>query len=285
MKRVLDLKGDAVMVTAVLMLSIILSVGGRLLLDYGEMVGKDEDMLHAVDVSDSLMSTRGSMGSLLRSSDTENSILNRITLGTFGNPYLGVARSSGSLEYYPQPENFEMIVVLEDGVNERMLNTISGSLTFTSNNFYYHDQQYIFQAGGIVVEEYGYFAMSTNPTTEVIETSTGWAYEMMLYTMTGGQWTVSGIESVALNIQMAGFSDLLIEPAAGEIVSLRINCHGEQAWEGFFRSQLTLNGLVENTDFTITTPSDWDSATEFLEIDMLGLERFSARIGEMEVTI
>lgn len=273
------------MVTTVLMLSIILSVGGRLMLDYGQVVGKDDDMLHAADVSDSLMSVRGSMGALLRSSDTESSILNRVTLGTYGNPYLGVARSSGNLEYSPTPDSFEMSIFLEEGGTERMINTITGSLSFTSKNFYYHDQTFLYQAGGIVVEEYGYYAMAIDPTSEITKTSTGWVYSMMLYSMTGNQWSISGIESVAMTIEMAGLSDLTIEPTPGQVISLRINCQGEEAWESFFRSQLTLSGLKENVDFIITPPADWTSSADLLEVELIGPESFIANIGEMEVSI
>jgi hypothetical protein len=285
MKRISDRRGDAVMVTTVLMLSIILSVGGRLLLDYGEIVGKDDDMVHAADVSDSLMSVRSSMGTLLRSGDTESRILNRVTLGTFGNPYLGVARSSGTLDYSPDPDSFQMSVYLEDGGNERLLNTISGSLTFTSNNFYYHDQTFLFQGGGIVLDEYGFRAMSTNPTSDVSRTPTGWTYSVILFSLTGSQWSISGIESVALNIGMAGLADLVLEPSAGQVVSLRINCPGEEAWEDHFRNDLVKNGLVENTDFIITQPADWNSTSDYLEVELQGMERFVANIGEMEVSL
>lgn len=285
MKRISDRRGDAVMVTTVLMLSIILSVGGRLLLDYGEIVGKDDDMLHAADVSDSLMSVRASMGTIVRSGDTESRILNRVTLGTSGNPYLGVARSSGILDYSPDPDLFEMAIYLEDGAAERMLNTVSGSLTFTSNNFYYHDQVLMYQAGGIVLNEYGYYAMSTTPTSEISKTPTGWTYSMILFSMTGNQWSISGIDSVALSIGMAGLADLVLEPAAGQVVSIRINCPGEEAWEDHFRNHLQSNGLVENTDFIITQPADWQSSSDHLEVELQGMERFVANIGEMEVSL
>ncbi len=284
-KSISDRNGDAVMVTTVLMLSIILSVGGRLLLDHGETVGNDEDLVHVADVSDSLVSVRGSMGTILRSGDTEGHILNRVTLGTFGNPYLGVARSSGKLEYSPNPDSFEMSIYLEDGASERLLNTVSGNLKFTSNNYYYHDQDLIFQAGGIVIEQYDHYAMSADPTSEISRSPTGWSYSINLFSLTGNQWSISGIESVALSIGMVAIADLDIQPAPGEVISLRINGPGEEAWEDFFRNDLNSNGLIENNDFIINQPADWDSTSDHLEVELQGMENFVAKIGEMEVSL
>jgi len=51
--RITDDRGDAVMVTAVLLLSIFLSVGSNYLLEHGDNVGKEEDMFHAAYVEDS----------------------------------------------------------------------------------------------------------------------------------------------------------------------------------------------------------------------------------------
>jgi len=93
--RITDDRGDAVMVTAVLLLSIFLSVGSNYLLEHGDNVGKEEDMVHAAYVEDSFLNTRSSMSSLLKAADTKTVIIERFTLGTSGNPYLGVARSSG----------------------------------------------------------------------------------------------------------------------------------------------------------------------------------------------
>jgi len=285
MKRVSDRNGDAVMVTTVLMLSIILSVGGKLVLDYGEIVGKEQDMLHASDVSDSMLSMRASMSTLLEAGDTDTSILNRITLGTYGNPYLGVARSSGRLVYSPAPEDFLLSVFLEEGGSETLLNSVSGSLVFESNNFYYIDQVITFQSGGLVLDEYGRCVMSEPALFEVVRTSSGWGVDLELFTLTGEHWSTSGIDSTPLTIGLDGYSEISRDLSAGQVVSMRFNGPGEKAWEYGIRSLLTGNGLIENVDFSVTRPSDWSSSSEYLEIDLTGMKTVHLLTGEMEVRI
>ena len=106
--HLVDDRGDAVMVTAVLLLSIFLSVGSNYLLEYGKILGKEKDMEHSTDVEESLLRTRASMSVLLDSEDLNTVIIDRYTLGTFGNPYLTVARSSCTLTIDPDPSFFQI---------------------------------------------------------------------------------------------------------------------------------------------------------------------------------
>jgi len=280
-----DDKGDAVMVTATLLLSIALAVGGRLLLDYGEIQGKELDMEHSNDVEDSMVRSRAAMLALLTREDTVTTLMTRITLGTPGNPYLAVARSSGSLDYDPTPSQFQMQIVVKNLGAERIVNTINGVLTFRSNNYYYHDQQFTFQAGAVLLNEFGPSVISTPLSMDYYTDSVGWSVNLNLYGFTGERWSLSGIESIPLKISLESYSTISFDPGLNDIVTLRINTLGEEAWRDHLRNHFRDLGLIENTDFRLVLPADYTDPAQVLDIELLTPNTVSFITGEMEVTL
>ena len=277
-----DRKGDAVMVTSVLVLSILLSLGGKLLLDQGEVQGKEDDMLHVADVESSMLRARSSMMILQENQDHSMVITNRVTLGTYGSPYLGVARSSGKLSYDPSSDEYHMDIYLEEGGTRTLLNSINGQLKFESNNFYYHDQNIIFQSGGIVREEYGSYSIAWSPSIEIIKGSSTWSIYGNIYGMTGGEWSVTGIESISMTIRMAGSSDASHVLSAGQTIVMVYDGYTNSAWEQWWRATAQLNGLTVGTDIDLTWPT---GVTGPLEIELITLDSFNLNIGDMEVSI
>jgi len=283
--RITDDRGDAVMVTAVLLMSIFLSVGSNYLLEHGDNVGKEEDMVHAAYVEDSFLNTRSSMSSLLKAGDMRTVIIERFTLGTPGNPYIGVARSSGSLTIDPETSTFQLSLVRRSGLTETDLNTVNGGLHFISNNYYFHDQDYMFTAGGIVMEQYGSQVMTVPPDMQLVDASGKLQLNMDMFGITSSYRKVAGIESIPVSIRMAGSSLVEESFGPGESLVMRVNGLGEKAWHDNMRVFLETNGLVDGADFTITAPLDWNDPAQYVEIEMSAVNELVARIGEMEVTV
>ena len=212
-------------------------------------------------------------------------IIDRYTLGTFGNPYLTVARSSGTLTIDPDPSFFQMQIVLESGGAETVLNTVNGGIYFESNNYYFLDQDYSFTAGGIILEQYGTQVMSAFPSMLIQDTPDGMELQMFLYGITSEFFRISGIESVPVSIRLAGTSVIEETIAAPDILSLRINGAGEKAWYDHIVDLLASSGMVQGVDFTATQPADWDDPSDEVEVSILALNSIYASIGEMEVTV
>jgi len=281
----LDEQGDAVMATAVMLFALMLSLGSSFLLNYGEVSGKENEMHHLTEIDSSFMRIRNSMLKLTRSEDTSTSIMNRMTLGTPGNPYIGMARSSGEFSMDPDPNHFKMEVVLEDGATDPVLNSVSGSMYYRGNNYYFNDQDYYFEAGGIFINEYDFITRSVMPSVLIQQTQTGWIMEMEAYDLSSSAWTVTGIETLALRINMAGSFSNVITPFPGQIISLRVNSPNEQAWAAGFREVLRIQGLVEGVDFSLDEPVDWTDPGDHLEVDLLTPENFQFNVGQMEVSL
>jgi hypothetical protein len=283
--RINDDRGDAVMVTAVLLLSIFLTVGSNYLIEHGDNVGKEEDMVHATDIEDSFLNTRSSMSSLLKADDIMTVILERFTLGTAGNPYMAVARSSGSLVIDPESSTFQMSLVKESPAGDRELNNVNGALYYTANNYYFHDQDYHFTAGGVILEQYSSQVMTAPPDLMLVDASGSTQFHMDLFGITSSYKKLSGIESLPVSIRMAGSSLVEESFGAGETLSIRINGLGEKGWYDHMLTYLLASGLSQGVDFMITAPLDWDSTAEYVEIELLTIDNLVARIGEMEVTV
>lgn len=279
-----DQNGDAVMIAAVLLLSLGVALGGRLLIGYGEIQGKEDDMAHMADLEDSMMRMRGSMYTLLESGDTQTTIVNRATLGTYGNPYTTVARSSGKISMDPRPDSFSMRLILRSGGTDTMIDSISGSLTYQGDNYYYVDQEYSFHGGGILLTSYGSDTVSSPPSIN-IDKGIGNEYSVHIraYGITGGVRSVTGFESIQLESSMQTYSSDQISIPGGSSLVVSINCRGEQAWKNYFSSYLKGQELVEGTDFNINDPVDWTDPDEYLELEILTLNSLDYRFGNMEV--
>ncbi len=276
-------RGDAVIVTTVLLMSIGLSLGGSMLIDYGEVVGKEDEMAHVASIQDSFIRLRTSMYSLLESEDTSATIISRISLGTYGNPYLAVSRASGTLEIDPTNEQFTASILFNDGGTETELNSIKGCINYETNNYYFHDQKYSFQGGAILLDEYQGSTMTSYPSFSVSSFEGDWGVDMELYGLTSNGQVISGFESIPLLVTMDGHSSINRDMLAGEEISIRINGEGEEAWSLFYRTRMVESGLTENVDYRITDPLDWNDPNDYVQFDMLTLTSFSAQIGEMEV--
>ena len=270
------------MVTAVLMLSIALSVGGNMLLKYGEVVGKESDMEHASGVEDSFLRLRTSMSALLEGQDTDTTIVNRLTMGTYGNPYLGVARSSGQMSMTPNPDLFQMTISIKTATSETTLNTVNGVIRYHINNYYFQDQTFTYLGGGTIREEYGQTVMTSAPPIFVVRSGSVWGLELRSYSMTGDSWSVSGIDTVMMSVQMDGYSDIYRDIKAGQTIVLKVDGYGEDAWADHFRGYLEAAGLAPGTDFTVI-----DATTEvpYITVELKTISFFQGYIGEMEVTI
>lgn len=285
MRPILDDKGDAVMVSAVLLLSIAVSFGGSMMLNYAEIEGKESDMEHASGVEDSFLRLRTSMTMLLDEHDTKTTIVNRLTLGTYGNPYMTVARSSGEMTMTSSPELFQMSVALRSGGTDTVLNTINGGISYHVNNFYFHDQTYNSVGGGLIREEYGQRVMSSAPPIFIIRAESTWGLELTAFGMTGDHWSVSGIDTVLMSVSMESDSDIYRELGVGESIIIMINGYGEDAWADFFGNFFEDNRFTENVDYRIVEAVDLASPVQSLTVELLTANFFQGYMGEMEVTI
>jgi hypothetical protein len=272
------------MVTAVLLLSLAVSVGGRLLISYGEVQGKEMDMEHTDDVQDSLLSLRGSMYTLLDAGDTRTQIVNRLTLGTFGNPYLAVARSSGTLTIKPQSSEFSITVLVGPSGSESLMDQVSGSVVYDGNMYYFEDHAYHFEGGGVLLDEGGSRAMASPPAFELRETPGGYGVILSFYGMGGNEVSISGIETVIMKVRMETYTAHQFD-LEGDSVRLRINSYAELVWKDYFTQMLTAAGLTSGVDYVITDPVDWNDSSQFLDIELRGMDFLTERMGIMEVTI
>lgn len=283
MNRIMkDRRGDAVMVTSTLLLSLILSAGATMLLDYGEIKGKEEDMLHVTDVESSLLKARSGMEKLQENGDYEMVISSRITLGTYGSPYLGMARSSGKLSYDPSYNGFNMGIYIESGGSRSLLNSVNGHLLFESNNYYYRDQDLVFQGGGVIRKEETSSTMAWSPSIDVSRDLTSWSLTGSIYGLTGTEWSITGIESVSLSTSLQGSSRVERNIDPGDSVIMVYNGENTQAWETWWGSFAGLNGLALGVDIDITRPA---GPAGPLEIELITLESIMIDIGEMEMIL
>lgn len=278
-----DKKGDAVMVTAVLLLSVFLSVGSNLLLNYGEVVGTEEEVLHLTDVEDSLMKIRNSMLTQVKAGDTYTSIINQVTLGTLGNPFIGQARSSGTIDMIPGSSEFLFQILIDDGGVEIPVNSVNGAINYYCNNYYFNNRGYQLEGGGLFIQENGQLIVNTLPLMDISRTQSDWSFGLSIFGISGDRFSISGIESIPLSQMMISYQESFQTLAAGQVLVFRINSMSERAWATGFRSYLNEQDLVENSDYSITDPMDWSSSGDHLEVRLTTLSSFDLQIGEMEV--
>jgi hypothetical protein len=272
------------MVTAVILLTLAVSVGGRLLISYGEAEGKEMDMEHVSDVEDSMLNMRGSMYTLLGAHDTRTTIVNRVSLGTFGNPYLAVARSSGTMVVDQSQDEFSITVLMGPSGSETMLDTVSGSMVYVGDLYYFEDHDYHFEGGAIIVDEGGFREMSSWPSIELVETPSGHGIYLSFYGFGSNRLSISGIESIIMEVQLESFTARSIQ-LTGQSVTIRVNSFAEEVWKGYFEDLMSQGGMVNGIDYMISDPTDWTDVDDYLQIEIRNLQFLDLDMGVMGVSL
>jgi hypothetical protein len=122
---------------------------------------KENEADHMEVVADQFSQLKFALDTHCQFKDQNNPLTTSITLGNKEMPILTSSRSYGSIEILPN--NFMINVSYNDG-SPQFNNTPLNILKYSSSNSYFLDQEYIFEAGAVLLSQYQGDTMIIKPS-------------------------------------------------------------------------------------------------------------------------
>jgi len=172
-----------------------------------------------------------------------------ITLGNKEMPFLITSRSYGSLEILSD----ECVVTITYDNGDKTKSYNIGSIKYSSMNSYYIDQEYIYEAGALIVSQSEGNTMAVKPTIEVTQESSldiGWSINDIQ--SIGDKTSMSGYGSYPVKIEYTGViyqsgSPPPIPPLE-KVTRIEIITHYPESWNSYFHTILPSAYIVKLDD-------------------------------------
>jgi len=202
---------------------------------------------HMNELSDQFAQLKYAIDIHSSSEEFNSPISTTITLGSKELPYLMSVRAQGHIEILSDQCN----ITITNETNEYTFKP--GIIRYTSFNNYYIDQQYIFEAGSLILSQKNGNAVYIKPSFSV-------RYRTLdNYTINFNLINISSIGNKVKSVTGSGTAPIqteykgLIETNAPSeyiknVTSFRINTTYTNAWSSFINKTLLKSGLYEGSD-------------------------------------
>jgi hypothetical protein len=171
-------------------------------------------------------------------------IASYITLGNKELPFLSSTRSYGSLEIVSHACSITFS-------NETdTFHYPLGIIRYSSDNAYYLDQDYLFEAGAVILSQNSGSSMFTKPMFSIrYDTSINISFTIINVSTIGDKREIGGYGTYPIQTE---FSYATPSRCIYNLKSLTIETQYQSAWYAFLRNTLVNAGLVSGSDFDIT---------------------------------
>jgi len=181
--------------------------------------------------------------SALKQSDTP--ISTSITLGNKEIPFLMSSRAYGSLE------------ILSDKCTVKITNDSHnfsfslGVIKYSSENTYFLNQAYIYEAGALILSQYEGHSMTIKPAFSVYkENDVKISFTLINISTIGEKRSISGYGTYPIQTEYPGYDPpFLVKVTNVSIISIDSNY--QNSWQKFINNTLLNSGLEYSTDFLI----------------------------------
>jgi len=161
-------------VTVIMIISIAMSVAASLMAIYIPMWRTDSEEEHMGQVKESFIQLKGTLDSQLYSSGYATSLSTSMPLAADEEAMFNIRGIPGSLTFRPVTDTTEVttVTVFDSETPTNIYARGGGDITFESNNVYYTDQTYKYEAGSVLLVQGGGSTMLAQPDWEIEVDST-----------------------------------------------------------------------------------------------------------------
>ncbi|MFE3845745.1 hypothetical protein ACFL1L_02655 [Thermoplasmatota archaeon] len=188
-----------------------------------------------------------------------------VTIGNKGFPILNSGQSFGDLTI-----NEDATIFTIDNTSTPLIEL--GTIQYSSNNFYFLDQTYTYESGGIIITQDEGSIMTIKPSiTMELDESNDLLINLTLIniSITGNKYSASGFGTYPIRVEYNGIQ--ISENISEFVTYINVSSSYPDAWYLFFRSPL--NNIIENLGFSLTEDIlDIVSDTVVLNLDELRAE-------------
>jgi len=161
-------------VTVIMIISIAMSVAASLMAIYIPMWRTDSEEEHMGQVKESFIQLKGTLDSQLYSSGYATSLSTSMPLAADEEAMFNIRGIPGALTFRPVTDTTEVttVTVFDSETPTNIYARGGGDITFESNNVYYTDQTYKYEAGSVLLVQGGGSTMLAQPDWEIEVDST-----------------------------------------------------------------------------------------------------------------
>jgi len=179
-----------------------------------------------------------------------------ITLGNRELPFLVSSRSYGSLELIDNKCKITFTYINNEG-EEESISYYLGSIKYSSENSYFIDQEYIYEAGALILSQSEGNTMSIKPPISVIQESNIIRFRLIDICPIGEKSSISGYGTYPIQTVYSEDIDYNEGSVSKEnIKKIELKTQYTNSWNKYFNNILTNANLVYGNDFTIETEDE-----------------------------
>lgn len=202
---------------------------------------EQDEGLHMHEVADSFAGLKHAIDIQTISQD-KIPVSTPITLGVEIHSFLTSTRSYGSLWLLSDE------VTIKFANDTEQFSYIIGTIKYKSTNNYYVNQQYILEAGGLIINQSQGNIMSTDPSRVLKSGDFEVAFTFINISDLGDKTSISGYGTYSLQTNYSDTSSQNIL----DVDSIVVNTNYPNAWHLFLNNTFQDLGYSYSTDFTIT---------------------------------
>jgi hypothetical protein len=241
-----------------MMLGIVMTILGMIMTIYVPIWARSHEINHLDDVSDSFMDLKITVDDQILTNDVGSKFSTRFSLGSSGGPFLGVGRSSGSLDFDSGKSTIR-VYQTEDLLN--IFGEGGGRLTFDAFNSYYIDQTLVYENGAFIVIQGGRAVMKATPdmviTNDPVTNIT--SLNLNVISLIGTHVSVGGNDDKMIDTVLTSDMDAphLFDwrdsgRTYGQNITIQLTTFYPEVWETYFNDTLSAgtNPLIWDADGT-----------------------------------
>jgi hypothetical protein len=179
--------------------------------------------------------------------EQEVPISTSIPLGSKELPFLSSSRAFGFLKI--EPDSFVVKISNSTSTSSYIL----GGIRYSSRNSYFLDQSFIYEAGGVITDQFEGNVIAIKPYFDVDKnTEVNISFYVVNVSVVGGKTSVSGYGTYPIQTKFLR-SQINV---TYDVQAVTLNTTYKDAWWLFINSTLKEAGLVNGTDFWLTETSN-----------------------------
>lgn len=253
-----DMSGVSNIVSSIMMLGIVMTIIGMIMTVYVPMWARSKEISHMDDVQDSFEDLKIRIDDQILDNDVGSKSSTGISLGAAGGPIFGIGRSTGQLDFDSGTSTI-MVYQTEDAMN--IYGEGGGSITYSSRNYYYIDQTYVYENGAVILIQDDVATMMATPnfgiTKDAITNNT--SLDLNVYSLLGSRHNIAGSDDQVIETVLSSDMDSphefdwYIDPSSiGQNITFKFNTFYPDVWRDYYNNTLSAgsNPLILDQDGT-----------------------------------
>ncbi len=202
---------------------------------------EQQEAEHMEDVGNQFAQLKYAIGEHLVTKQEDIPISTSITLGSKELPFLMSSRAFGSVTILSD----QCTITVTNRSNMTVFSSSIGVIKYSSANAYFLDQDYVYEAGGVILNQNQGNTMAIKPRFLVSnEEEVGISFTITNISTVGGKSSMAGYGTYPIQTEFSDYNDTI--PVIQNVSTITIGTEYQNAWHRFINGTLRNQGLNYN---------------------------------------